>query len=150
MIVKVNVNLKEIRKKGRDFIWEKPDNCPRCKINHLWGHGFVLRNFDDHDTPLWLKRYRCSDPSCKSVTTMRPSSHFKRISTSISKIRSCLVHYSTTRQWVSNICQIRQKRWLKILQRNTMAILGITKLSNLITAFDELMKQGWLPVTGFI
>ena len=30
--------------KERNYPWQKPDSCPRCKSCRLWGHGFVPAN----------------------------------------------------------------------------------------------------------
>ena len=45
MILFVAAKLKEIFEQGKDYMWEKPKVCPKCKSCRLWGHGFVLVNF---------------------------------------------------------------------------------------------------------
>lgn len=40
--------MEDIVEKGRDFPWPKPEHCPNCKGNRLWGHGLVEALFDGY------------------------------------------------------------------------------------------------------
>ena len=46
MIQFVNVVLKVIFIKGRNFLWQRPNECPRCANWKVWGHGHVQCNFE--------------------------------------------------------------------------------------------------------
>jgi len=62
--------MEKLQVLGKEFPWEKPKYCPVCGSRRLWGHGFVIRYFQDIATGLWIKRYRC--PDCHAVHTLRP------------------------------------------------------------------------------
>ena len=42
MTVSVLVSIKEIVAMGRDLPWPRPEVCPRCDGNRVWGHGSCL------------------------------------------------------------------------------------------------------------
>jgi hypothetical protein len=50
----------------------------------VWGHGYVLRYFDNYSEGFWMKRWRC--PDCGAVHTCRPDTHWRRFWTSIAAI----------------------------------------------------------------
>ena len=88
LVIFVQLAVKQLFEVGRDFLWPKPERCPRCG-GRIWGHGFVPAYFDGYDQPLWLKRYQC--PDCGCVIRMRPRDYFQRFQASIYTIRDCLV-----------------------------------------------------------
>ncbi|MBW2556497.1 MAG: hypothetical protein JRE07_06265 [Deltaproteobacteria bacterium] len=59
MVIFVNVKLKELFKKERDYPWTRPESCPRCNDYKVWGHGYAQAIFDGYNEPLLLKLYRC-------------------------------------------------------------------------------------------
>ena len=56
MIVAVCVSLNEILEQEKDFLWPRPDHCPKCGGGRLWFHGFVLALFDGLMMGVWLRR----------------------------------------------------------------------------------------------
>jgi hypothetical protein len=73
LLLIIRIVLEEVQALGKEFSWEKPENCPSCHGIRLWGHGFVLRYFFGFPQGLWLKRYRC--PDCRAVHTARPAEY---------------------------------------------------------------------------
>ena len=146
MILFVEVVLKDIFKKGRDFPWERPERCPCCGNWKVWGHGFVEAIFNGFNSIIWLKRYRC--PACGCVLRLRPKSHFSRFQSSKHTIRSTLMLRINTGRWPQGSCKSRQRHWLHNLKRQMKAYLSWqTKLAE---AFDLLINQGGIPVSSSI
>jgi hypothetical protein len=148
MIIFVCVSLKEIFDQQREFIWPRPDRCPRCELSKVWGHGFVLGYFDDLAEGVYLRRYRC--PECGCVIRLRPQGYFARIQASIETIRSSLGQRIGQGRWPARSSGGRQRHWLKALIRNTVAYLGNVWKSRLLEAFDRLLCRGVMPVSRAI
>src|SRR3990167_2221002 len=66
MVLSTTISLEQLFREGREFKWEKPNGCPKCK-KLLWGHGFSSRYFNGFSELFWIKRYRCSNRDCKTV-----------------------------------------------------------------------------------
>ena len=148
MIIYVNIDLKDVFELGRDFIWERPDKCPRCNHYKVWMHGFVEALFDGFDAPLQLKRYRC--PCCGCVITLRPDTHFSRIQASKETICSSLSCRIETKQWPLGLSKSRQRHWLNNLKKKTAAYLTNSWDKGLMAAFDYFIKNGQVPVSSTI
>ena len=148
MIQFVDVVLKVIFAKGRNFLWERPSACPRCGNWKVWGHGFVQAVFEGFDVPLWLKRYRC--PECGCVIQMRPSSHFSRFQSSKKVIRSALDQRINHGKWPSDQLSGRMRHWLRNLKRQMKAHLTERWKAGLLSAYDHLVDMGRVPVSRFI
>jgi hypothetical protein len=146
MIRFVDVLLKDIFQMGRDFPWERPEQCPCCGNWKVWGHGFVGTFFNGFSSAIWLKRYRC--PACGCVIKLRPSSHFRRFQSSKHTIRSSLMLRIHTGKWPQGSCKSRQRYWLHNLKRQMIAHLSWN--IGLAVAFDFLIDQGRTPVTSSI
>ena len=71
MLLKTNASLHEISSQGKLYQWQKPKQCPRCHNPRLWGHGFVLRVFQELLEAVFLKRWRC--PRCCCILSVKPS-----------------------------------------------------------------------------
>lgn len=145
MIWQVPVNLKQIRDKGRDYPWPRPDCCMRCRNRRIWGHGYVVRYFDGFAETLLLKCYRC--PLCGCVMTARPASHFPRIRSNRQTIFQHLRQRITRGRWPpSPLCRSRLRHWLVNLRRRITAYL--TNLWDLgdLAGFEELLLRGQIPV----
>jgi hypothetical protein len=147
MVLFIEANLDEINDKGRNYLWTRPDNCPRCLNYKVWGHGFVEACFDGFNNPLLLKRYRC--PICGCVICYRPITHFKRFQAPIQTIRDCISYRLNTGRWPNGLPRSRQGHWLRALKKRVIAFLGNT-WSCLIDAFDHLIKIGQIPVSRSI
>lgn len=145
MILFVCVSLKEIVKRGRDFSWPKPERCPRCGGNRLWGHGFVEALFDGCPGWVWLRRYRC--PECRCVLRMRPAGYFKRFQASSDAIRASIAMRLESGRWLRSRSRSRQGHWLRSLSKKVCAWLGQGYSGRLLEGFDELMRKGEAPVT---
>jgi hypothetical protein len=111
VIITQPLSLDDLNTQGRNFKWNKP-SCP-CGSNSVWGHGFVCRYFAGFQAPFWIRRFRCS--SCRTVFTMRPSSHPPGIQTGILDI--CLILFAkfTTSHWKKSTSRQRNLYWLKKL-----------------------------------
>ena len=148
MIIFVSSLLKDIFKQGRDFLWTRPSNCPKCGCSKVWGHGYVSAWFDGFSEALLLKRYRC--PCCGCVIRMRPTSHFSRFQASIRIIRSTLLIRINTGRWPPVQSGSRPGHWLRSLKKKVSALLGNCWTGHLIKAFDHLIMQGHNPVSRSI
>jgi len=146
MIIFVCVNLKEILIKKQAYPWPKPDVCPRCGMNRVWGHGFVLAYFDGIAVGIYLRRYRC--PECCCVIRLRPGGYFPRIQASIETIRSSVSKRIGQGGYLAGLSCSRQRHWLKALIKNTAAYLGHGFRGRLLEAFDRLMDMGKVPVSS--
>jgi hypothetical protein len=144
----VDVILKDVFDKGRKFQWPKPACCPRCQHYKVWGHGFVERLFDCFSSSLPMKRFRCDNCSC--VICCRPASHFDRIQSSCKSIKSGLVQRLMCGQWPSGVPANRQRHWLQNLKRKVFAHFGIVDACDLLTAYDNLLSLGHIPVSRSI
>lgn len=146
MIIFVCANLKEIFVKKREYPWPKPRVCPRCRLNKVWGHGFVLAYFDGVAAGIYLRRYRC--PECCCVIRLRPRGYFSRFQASIETIRSSLCQRLEYGRYPPGLSRSRQLGWLKALAKNTVAYLGHGFKNRLLAAFDRLMSMGKVPVSS--
>jgi hypothetical protein len=145
MIIFVCAKLKEIFDKQRDYVWPRPERCPRCRLSKLWGHGFVWAYFDDVAGGLYLRRYRC--PECGCVIRLRPRGYFPRIQASIETIRASLGQRIEQGRWPTGSSRSRQGHWLKGLIQNAVAYLGNAWKGRLLEAFDRLLCLGIIPVS---
>jgi len=148
MIIFFSVKLKELFKKERNYPWQKPENCPCCCSNRLWGHGFAEAIFDGYDRPLLLKLYRC--PDCGCVIRLRPKGYFKRFQASIETIRSSITLKSTRNRWLSGIERTRQGHWFLALKKRIKACLTDTWVEGVVAGFDYLLQSGQIPVSRSI
>ena len=147
MIQFVDVVLKVIFSQGRNFLWQRPSECPRCAHWKVWGHGHVQGNFEGFSVPLWLKRYRC--PECGCIIQMRPSSHFSRFQSSREVIRSVLARRISHGKWPPDHSG-RMRHWLRNLKRQMKAHLTEKWKSGLMATFDRLVAMGRVPVSRSI
>jgi len=148
MVIFVNVKLKELFKKERDYPWTRPESCPRCNDYKVWGHGYAQAIFDGYNEPLLLKLYRC--PVCGCVIRLRPCGYFKRFQAKIETIRSSIFHKEERNKWLSGIFHTRQRHWFRALERRIKAYHGNTWSHGLLKAFDHFMALGQVPVTRSI
>ena len=148
MILPVAVDLKEIYEKGRDYLWPRPEVCPRCNAGRPWGHGFVLAFFEGFTKALSLRRYRC--PRCGCVIRLKPQGYFDRFQSSIETIRSTIADLLNKNRRPCGVLRTRQAHWLKALKRMARAYFGDPFEHRLLAAFDRLMGMGKIPVSRSI
>ena len=148
MILYVNIVLNKIFELGRDFIWMRPEKCPRCGNHMVWGHGFVQALFDGFDVPLLLKRYRC--PDCGCVIILRPDTHFSRFQASIKTIRSSISGKVKEKKWLPDILGSRQRYWFNNLKKYIAVFLTKTWDKGIMAAFDHFLKNNKTPVSSSI
>ena len=141
----VDIILKEVFDKGRNFTWPSPPNCPRCQHYKVWGHGFVERFFDCFPSPLQMKRFRCNNCGC--VICCRPETHFARIQSSSKFIKARLAYRITHGLWPPGMATSRQRHWLKNLKRKTLVHCGTVAIRDLLMAYDKLLALGHVPVS---
>lgn len=111
MILYFRIKVKELFKLGKEYPWIKPERCPNCKGNRLWGHGFTQRCFKGYPEKIWLKRYRC--PDCKKVHTIRPISYWIRFHYCKFIILRSLIKKIRQKKYLSNISYQVQQYWIK-------------------------------------
>ena len=148
MVIFFKVKLKKLFKKGRDYPWPRPDNCPCCNNYKVWGHGYDQSYFDGFNEPLLIKLYRC--PVCGCVIRLRPVGYFKRFQAMIRTIRSSISYKEKHNKWLSSLSRTRQRHWFRALRRRITAYFGDTWFHGLLKAFDYFMTQGHVPVTRSI
>jgi hypothetical protein len=144
LVIFVQRTVKQLFEAGRDFLWPKPEGCPRCR-GRIWGHGFVPAFFDGYEQPLWLKRYRC--PDCGCVIRLRPRGYFKRFQTSIHTIRDCLAYWVRHHRWKTGPSPPRQRHWVRALRRHLVLREGLDRIQDLVAGFDRLWGLGIIPVS---
>jgi hypothetical protein len=140
MILPVVAVLKEIRERGREYLWPKPKICPCCKADRLWGHGLVLAYFDDVREGIFLRRYRC--PHCGCVIRLKPTGFFKRFQSPIETIRSSVLRRFDKARSPTMVSRTREAHWVKALERKTKAYLGDSFGGGFREAFDRLCGMG--------
>jgi len=148
MILPVVVLLKDICEKGRDYVWPRPEVCPKCKARRPWGHGFVLAYFDGFTSGVLLRRYRC--PHCGCVIRLKPQGYFERFQSSIETIRSTVGDLLRENRCPSGLFRTRQAHWLNALKRKAKAYFGDPFELHLISVFDRLIGMGKVPVSRSI
>ena len=148
MILSVVVGLKEIYEKGRDYLWPRPEVCPRCKARRPWGHGFVMAYFDGFASGLLLRRYRC--PHCGCVIRLKPRGFFDRFQSPVETIRVAISGLVQREPSHSGVSRTRKAHWLKALKRKATAYFGDPSRDCLLAAFDRLIEMGKIPVSRAI
>jgi hypothetical protein len=144
MIHSVCLDLKQIAKLGRDYLWPRPWQCARCGSSKVWGHGFVRVIFAGFARALQIRRYRC--PVCGCIIRLRPRGYFERIQTDIATIRSRLIQRLNTGRWPRGPHHNRSRHWLCALKQNSLALLGMAWRYRPAEAFDQLIGMGRVPV----
>jgi len=148
MVMSVCCAVKEIFEKGKDYAWPRPERCPRCRVSHVWGHGFVPAYFDGFSGFVYLRRWRC--PGCWCVIRVRPCGFFRRFQAPIEDIRFRLASRLWAGRWPAGMSHTRQGNWLRALRRRVAAYLGHTWQGGLVGAFDHFLSLGQIPVSRSI
>ena len=111
LIVHFPIEDKTLILAGKNYPWPRPDSCPRCGGNHLWGHGYTPRYFDGYPGLIWLKRYCCVD--CHGVHTLRPKTYWRRFQAAVSTIVKSLRSKIDHNCWLSELPRQRQQYWMQ-------------------------------------
>ena len=145
MIIFVAVNLKKIFTLKKKFPWPRPKICPNCRAHKVWGHGFLLAYFDEFNSGILIRRYRC--PNCCTVIRMRPAGYLSRFQAPIEIIRSSIASKALKRKWLSALDRTRQQHWFRGLVRRAKAFLGNTWKQGMVKVFDHFVSNKMNPVT---
>jgi hypothetical protein len=149
MVLFIPVKLKTLFIQGRKYnAWPRPADCPRCRSDTVWGHGFAEAIFDGYNQPLLLKLYRC--PDCGCVIRLRPKGYFKRFQAPVETIRSSIARKSKTDRWLDGIGRARQCHWFRALKKRIAAYLTNTWRKGVVAGFDYLLQLDQIPVSRAI
>jgi hypothetical protein len=141
MVIQSTVSLQDLLRDGKKFKWKRPETCPQCSKNKLWGHGFVVRYFNKFKELVWIKRYQCYE--CKAVIVFRPVEYWPRIQSRIEDIYQALKIRLMSRHWPPWVSRQRALHWLKGYLRFRRAEVGSDhQEDNLITLLDQAHKSG--------
>jgi hypothetical protein len=142
------MSVKEIYRLGRKYPFPRPRSCQRegCGSSRIWGHGFVVRYFDECAGFVELKRWRC--PDCGAVYTLRPFGYWPRHHAPVRIILKSLCHRMLRGFWdkALGLTRQRQDNWLRALRKNIPAFLGMSFVGGLIAGFHELIPILSVPV----
>jgi hypothetical protein len=131
---------------GRQYRWDKPQQCPKCRSNRLWGHGYVEAYFDEAGSQgVLLKRYRC--PQCGVVLRLRPKGYWQRIQARIDTVRQNLLARIEKGRWPPGCNCARGRHWLRGLRRQVRTRLGLSYAEGLAEGFSELVRLGVCAVS---
>lgn len=141
LILFVEVCVKTLVEVGRQYRWERPERCPKCRGVRVWGHGYVAAYFDEAGSQsVYLKRYRC--PECRVVIRLRPSGYWRRIQATVATVRQCVLDRLEKGRWPPGSNPARQRHWLRALKRQVRTHLGISSAQDLAQGFSELLRRG--------
>jgi hypothetical protein len=142
------MSVKVIFQQGRKYPFLRPRSCLRegCGSSRMWGHGFVVRYFDDCNGHVLLRRWRC--PDCGTVYTMRPFGYWPRHHTPVRIIMKSLCHRVLRGFWdkALGLTRQRQDHWLRALRRNVLSHLGMSFGGGVMSGFHELIPILSVPV----
>lgn len=134
MILFINDFLFNFEQQGKDYKWQRPEECSKCHSKKLYGHGYVSRYFNQIKNFLFFKRWRCQ--SCGAVITCRPAAYWQRYQTPISDIFSALQIRFKTLKWPPWITRQRGGHWMRSLNKK-------------LHIHYELLKEGMLETLAF-
>lgn len=143
LILHFDLDVKRLVDEGKSYPWPKPDRCPRCEGNRLWGHGYVQRYFEGWSEGIWVKRYRC--PDCRAVHTMRPERFYKGFYYSIWTILLSLLNRILHGRWVRCLSRQVQQYWWRGLWKQASRFHNV-KISDSLT-LAQLLREDIIPVT---
>jgi hypothetical protein len=143
LILHFAVDVKRLVEEGKDFCWPRPERCPRCQGQRLWGHGYVRRYFEGYVHALWIKRYRC--PDCQAVHTLRPEGFYRGFYYSILTILLSLLSRIIHNRWLKCLSRQVQQYWWKGLRRQASRFQNV-KIPDRV-AIGQLLRGGIIAVT---
>jgi len=143
LILHLAVDVKRLVEEGKNFCWPRPERCPRCEGQRLWGHGYVWRYFEGFVHGLWMKRYRC--PDCRAVHTCRPREFYRGFHYSRLSILLALLNRIIHGRWVRCLSRQVQQYWWRGLRRQASRFQNV-KVPDSLT-LTQLLRKGIIPVT---
>jgi len=143
LILHFEADVKRLVEKGRDFPWPRPEQCPRCEGQRLWGHGYVRRYFEGFSEGIWIKRYRC--PDCRAVHTLRPECFYKGFYYSIVTILVSLLNRIVHSRWLKCLSRQAQQYWFKGLRFQASRYSNCKEPD--IEVCRELFHKALIPVS---
>lgn len=146
LILFVEVCVKTVVELGRQYPWEKPERCPKCRSVRVWGHGYVAAYFDETGSAcVLLKRYRC--PQCGVVIRLRPAGYWRRIQATVTTVRQHVLDRLEKGRWPPGSNSARGRHWLRALKRQVRTRLGLSYAERLAEGFSELLRRGVCAVS---
>ena len=146
LILFVEVCVKTLMEQGRQYCWQRPEQCPKCQSVRQWGHGYVEAYLDEAGSQsVLLKRYRC--PECGGVIGLRPKGYWRRIQATITTVRQCVVERLEKGRWPPGSNSARGRHWLRALKRQVRTRLGMSYAERLAEGFSELLRGGVCAVS---
>ncbi len=119
MVLYSRVRFKTLERLGKEYRWQRPQSCPGCGSQRLYGHGYVQRYFDCLSGPVWVRRYRCAE--CGKVHTLRPARHWRKFLAPIESVVRCLRSKIETNRWVDEWSRQRQQYWWRGFLKRLLA-----------------------------
>jgi hypothetical protein len=141
LVLHIGVDVQRLLELGKKYPWPRPGRCLSCKSVRLWGHGYVLRYFEDFARPLWIRRFRC--PDCHTVYTLRPDLFPRRFRYSLRTILSSLMRKITDGCWLPSLPRQNQQYWFKGLALQSVRFKNV--LSPDRATVNEIMLSGFIP-----
>jgi len=142
------INVKEVFRLGRKYPFPRPQSCLRreCRSTRIWGHGFVLRYFDECPGYVELRRWRCADCGC--VYLIRPFGYWPRHHVPIRTVLKSLCHRLLCGFWdkTLGLSRQRQRHWLMALRKNILTYLGLDFAAEVMLGFHMLVPVLMVPV----
>jgi len=78
---------------------------------------------------------------------MKPVGYFRGFTVTVAAIRSSVALRVKCGTWLGDLSRNRQSHWLRALNRQVLAHLGISWLKRLVEGFDALVGKGIIPVS---
>ena len=141
MIKFVTINILELYKKGKDFIWDKPCSCPRCG-SVVWGHGFVSGYLQGFSELLYFKRYRC--PICGLILKLKPRGYLRFFRSSIHEIYRHLKFRFENARWPPGFSRQRGGHWINRFLKIYFRDSGLQGKVSILQALNVYHQQGKL------
>lgn len=139
VLITANVELQLLAAEGKEFKWEKPSFCPRCRCRSIWGHGFVSAYFDGFETLFYLKRYRCQ--GCHCVLTLKPQGYWRKFQTDVQTIFATLSHRLAHCRWAFGVKRQRAGHWLRLFIRKVRMDFGLDNGGEALLSRLELLHR---------
>ena len=146
LILHFAVDVKRLVEEGKDFCWLRPNRCPRCEGQRLWGHGYVWRYFEGFVHGLWMKRYRC--PDYRAVHTCRPQEFYRGFHYSRLSILLVFPNRIIYGRLVRCLSRQVQQYWWRGLRFQASRVHNV-KVPNRVT-LGQLLREDIIPVSHSI